>query len=104
MVGPETSWRDEPNKAATTAGIMAAYSPYSGGIPAIVAKATPWGSTTMAPVTAARASARRVLPLTSGHHARKGANFIQKSRFKLRTRLASGARAVAARFDFRTGW
>jgi hypothetical protein len=68
---------------ATTAGTMAAYSPYSGGIPAIVANATPWGSTTMAPVMAARPSARSVLPLTSGHHARKGANLIQKSRFKL---------------------
>ena len=83
MVGPDTSCREEPNKAAITAGTMAAYSPYSGGIPAIVAKATPWGSTTMAPVTAARPSARRVLPLTSGHQVRNGANLIQKSRFKL---------------------
>ena len=46
VVGPETSCRDEPNSAATIAGTIAAYSPYSGGIPAMVAKATPWGSTT----------------------------------------------------------
>ena len=32
-----------------TAGTIPAYSPYSGGMPATVARATPWGSTTTAP-------------------------------------------------------
>ena len=72
VVGPETSCRDEPNSAATIAGTIAAYSPYSGGIPAMVAKATPWGSTTTAPVSAASASAFRVPRSTSGHHSRNG--------------------------------
>jgi len=38
---------------------MAAYRPYCGGMPASVAKATPWGSTTTAPVKPASRSARR---------------------------------------------
>ena len=39
-------------------GSMAAYNPYCGGNPASVAKATPCGSTTTAPVNPAIRSAR----------------------------------------------
>ena len=87
VVGPETSWRDDPNNAAMTAGIIAAYSPYSGGIPAMVANATPWGNTTMAPVTAASASARNVPRSTSGHHRRNG------------TKLRHSPRIIGARVE-----
>jgi hypothetical protein len=41
VVGPDTKCQEEPHNAATIAGHMAAYKPYSGGMPAIVAKATP---------------------------------------------------------------
>jgi hypothetical protein len=34
-VGPDIRCHEEPNKAATIAGTMAAYRPYSGGRPAI---------------------------------------------------------------------
>ena len=36
-VGPETRCQDEPNSAPTMAGTIAAYTPYCGGKPAIVA-------------------------------------------------------------------
>ena len=56
-----------------TLGIrMAAYRPYSGGRPAMAAKATPWGRTMTAPVSPAQRSARTVRRLTSGHQVRKG--------------------------------
>src|SRR3569832_757793 len=45
VVGPDTRCHDEPNSAAMMAGIIAAYRPYSGGRPDMVAKATPFGST-----------------------------------------------------------
>ncbi len=72
VVGPETSSQDEPKSAATMAGTMPAYKPYSGGMPAMVAKATPWGRATMAPVMPAMRSARKLLAVTRGHHFRKG--------------------------------
>ena len=50
VVGPEIRWWEEPKSAATIAGTMAEYSPYSGGSPAMIANATPWGSTMIAPV------------------------------------------------------
>src|SRR5260370_23988933 len=72
LVGPATVCRDEPNSAATTVGIIAQYRPYSGGSPASVAKATPCGSTTMAPIMPASASALSVAAFTRGHHLRNG--------------------------------
>ena len=72
VVGPDTRCQDEPKSAAITAGIMPAYRPYSGGMPAMVAKATPWGRTTMAPVSPATKSYLRVPRPTSGHHSRNG--------------------------------
>ena len=41
VVGPDIIIMDEPNRAAIIAVIIAVYNPYSGGKPAIVAKATP---------------------------------------------------------------
>ena len=64
LVGPETACMDDPNRAATTVGTMAQYRPYSGGNPASVAKATPCGTTAMAPMSPASASARSVPALT----------------------------------------
>ncbi len=58
LAGPVTIKRLAPNSAATMHGSIAAYNPYCGGIPASVAKATPCGSTTTAPVSPASASAR----------------------------------------------
>ena len=58
VVGPETRCQLDPNSAAMIAGTMAAYKPYSGGIPAMVAKATPCGNTMSAPVSPAIRSAR----------------------------------------------
>ena len=58
LVGPETACQDEPNSAATIAGTMAQYKPYSGGMPASVAKAMPCGITTTALIRPAVASAR----------------------------------------------
>jgi hypothetical protein len=58
LAGPVTIRRLEPNSAATMHGSSAAYRPYWGGTPAKVAKATPCGSTTTAPVRPASASAR----------------------------------------------
>ncbi len=72
VVGPDTRCRLDPHSAATTAGTMAAYRPYSGGRPAMVAKATACGSTINAPVSAAMASARSVCFVTPGHQRRKG--------------------------------
>src|SRR6266705_4840678 len=81
LVGPATVRRDDPNSAATIAGTMAQYRPYSGGRPASVAKATPWGSTTMAPTRPASASAFNVAEPTSGHHFRNGSKRSGKGRF-----------------------
>ena len=67
VVGPETRCQLEPNSAAMIAGIMAAYKPYSGGIPAMVAKATPCGNTINAPVMPAIRSARVELRSTMCH-------------------------------------
>ena len=74
VVGPDTRCHDEPKRAATMAGTIAAYRPYCGGRPAMVAKATPWGRTIRAPVKPASRSSRRVSRLTSGHQARKGSS------------------------------
>ena len=60
FAGPVTISRLDPNSAATMQGSMAAYRPYCGGNPANVAKATPCGSTTTAPVRPAIRSARSV--------------------------------------------
>src|SRR2546425_9058813 len=81
LVGPATVCRDEPNSAATIAGTMAKYRPYSGGSPASVAKETPWGSTTMAPTRPASASAVSVAGATTGHHFRNGTKRSGKGRF-----------------------
>ena len=72
VVGPETRCQLDPNNAAMIAGSMAAYSPYSGGIPAMVAKATPWGNTISAPVIPAIRSARLVLRFTMCRHCMNG--------------------------------
>src|SRR5438309_10592079 len=72
LVGPATVCREEPNRAATTVGTIAQYKPYSGGRPASVANATPCGSTTMAPINPASASAFSVERFTRGHHLSKG--------------------------------
>ena len=72
VVGPDTRCQLEPNSAAIIAGTMAAYRPYSGGMPAMVAKATPCGSTIIAPVMAAIKSALWVSRLTMGHQRRNG--------------------------------
>ena len=58
FAGPVTINRLEPNSAAMRQGTMAEYRPYCGGMPASVAKATPCGNTTMAPVNPASTSAR----------------------------------------------
>ena len=67
VVGPETRCQLDPNNAAMIAGSMAAYRPYSGGMPAMVAKATPCGNTINAPVIPAIRSAR-VDPLSTMCH------------------------------------
>lgn len=56
VVGPDIIIIEEPNSAAIIAVIIAVYKPYSGGKPAIVAKATPCGSTIAAFVNHANAS------------------------------------------------
>ena len=89
LVGPETACQDEPNSAATMAGTMAQYRPYSGGMPASVAKATPCGITTTAPIRPAVASARSVPRLTRGHQSRKGR----------KRRRAAGEGSLAMRFS-----
>ncbi len=75
LVGPETACQDEPNSAATTAGTMAAYRPYSGGSPASVANAMPCGTTTTALTSPAMKSARSVSRVTWRRHA-KGARSL----------------------------
>jgi hypothetical protein len=60
VVGPDTKCQEEPNRAAIMAGTMLVYRPYSGGNPAIVAKATPCGKAIAAPVNPAIASALMV--------------------------------------------
>src|SRR5574340_706260 len=76
VVGPDTRCQEEPNSAAMTAGTIAAYRPYSGGRPAIMAKATPWGRTMIAPVSPAARSARRLPLLTCGHQDDAGKNIL----------------------------
>jgi hypothetical protein len=72
VVGPDTRCQLDPHRAPTIAGIIAAYRPYSGGRPAIVANATACGRTTIAPVRAATESALNVCEVTLGHQRRKG--------------------------------
>src|SRR3989338_1789926 len=72
VVGPDTRCQLDPNSAAMMAGSIAAYRPYSGGIPAMVAKATPCGSTISAPVKPAIKSARLVLRFTRCRHCMNG--------------------------------
>ena len=72
VVGPDTKCQLDPNSAAIIAGTIAAYKPYSGGMPAMVANATPCGNTIIAPVRPAIKSARLVCRLTRGHQRRKG--------------------------------
>jgi hypothetical protein len=79
VVGPDTKCHDEPHKAATTAGNMAAYKPYSGGMPAIVAKATPCGTKINPPVSPAMRSARVLVRFTRGHQRKKGNHAVQSN-------------------------
>src|SRR6476661_6652360 len=62
----------EPKSAEMNVGTIAAYRPYSGGMPASVANAIPCGSTSTAPAAPAIKSARRVTRLTRGHQSRNG--------------------------------
>ena len=80
LVGPDTRCQLEPNNAATIAGTMAAYKPYCGGMPASVAKATPCGSTMIAPASAAIPSARSVSRLTIGHQRRNGSKWVSQTK------------------------
>src|SRR5690349_20863376 len=57
------------------AGSIAPYNPYSGGIPASVANATPCGSTMTAATSPAIKSSRNVSRLTRWRHARNGNAF-----------------------------
>jgi hypothetical protein len=77
VVGPDTRCHDDPNSAATMAGTMAAYRPYSGGMPAMVAKATPCGTRMMLPVRPAIRSARSVWRSTRCHQRRMGSQARQ---------------------------
>jgi len=72
VVGPEIRCRDDPNRAAIIGVTMAVYRPYWGGSPAMVANATPCGSTITAPVRPAMKSARSDARLMSGNQARNG--------------------------------
>ena len=83
VVGPDTRCQEEPNNAAMMAGTILAYSPYSGGIPAIVAKATPWGNTIAAPVNPASMSARIVSLVRFLPHLKKG-NIRAKEKWKFK--------------------
>jgi len=79
VVGPETRWRDDPNNAATMGVTMAVYRPYSGGNPAMVANAMPWGNTITAPVRPAKKSALMEDFVINLNQTRKGntdSNFI----------------------------
>jgi len=60
-------------------GTMAAYKPYSGGSPAIMAKATAWGRTMTAPVRPAMPSAFRLERFTCGHQRSTGKNLYIQS-------------------------
>ena len=91
VVGPDTKCQEEPHKAATMAGNMAAYKPYSGGMPAIVAKATPWGTKIKLPVKPAIRSARKLARATRGHHCKKGSQRCKPELINyLHCRLAQG--------------
>jgi hypothetical protein len=82
VVGPDTRCLEDPNRAATIGVTIAVYSPYSGGRPAIVANAMPWGRTMTAPVSPARKSSFRESFVTILNQARKGkiiSNFIKYS-------------------------
>ncbi len=79
VVGPEIRWRDEPKSAAIIAGTIALYSPYSGGSPAMIANATPWGSTMIAPVSPASRSARVLRALIRPPQRRKGNRRLQSN-------------------------
>jgi hypothetical protein len=57
VVGPDIRCLDDPKSAAMIGVIIAVYRPYSGGRPAMVAKATPCGRTITAPVNPAMMSA-----------------------------------------------
>src|SRR5580765_5768494 len=61
---------------------MAQYRPYSGGSPASVANATPWGSTTIAPIRPASASALSVAASTRGHHFSRGNSRSERGEFE----------------------
>ena len=76
VVGPEIRCREDPNNAATTGTTMAVYIPYSGGRPAIIAKATPWGRTMTAPVNPAIRSALVVSQPMKFHQRRNGNIFL----------------------------
>jgi len=78
VVGPEIRCNEDPNNAATIGTTMAVYIPYSGGSPAIIAKATPWGKTMTAPVNPAIRSALVVSQPMKFHQRRKGKRFRQK--------------------------
>ena len=75
VVGPDIKCREDPKSAATTGVTMAVYKPYSGGRPAIMAKATPWGRTITAPVSPARRSAFKVLTPMNCHQRKNGNSF-----------------------------
>ncbi|GJL81953.1 MAG: hypothetical protein DHS20C01_15870 [marine bacterium B5-7] len=92
VVGPDTRCQEEPNSAAIMAGTILAYSPYSGGIPAIVAKATPCGKTMIAPVNPASASLCKDSRLTLGHHLKKG------SSLRIIRRVSSESGIILMRF------
>src|SRR5205814_3567199 len=72
FVGPAIMCKLDPNSADSAGGTIAAYRPYCGGRPARMAKATPCGNRSTAPVRPATRSARVVCRLTSGHQRRKG--------------------------------
>ena len=80
VVGPEIRCHEEPKSAATTGVTMAVYNPYSGGRSAIMAKATPCGSTITAPVNPAMASSRRLWRLHFGSQSRTGNSLSSRSR------------------------
>ena len=66
-------------------------------MPAMVAKATPWGSTTTAPVRPATRSSRKVSRLTRGHQRKKGNQALSQK---------WGWMGLVGRADMRTslGW
>lgn len=78
VVGPETRCQEEPNRAAIIAGTIAEYKPYSGGKPAMVANATPWGSTMIAPLSPAKKSSFKLPRVSVLRHRRNGKSVIHK--------------------------